>query len=130
MTTSKKGSDKPKVAFTLDQIEQEARPDVEPLRMGVGGKVLELPPPMDMKASALVDLLGALEESAHLSEIGEAAQAIKLLPMMLGEEAYQTLLDEGASFLALMKIQEKVEAYYEDSFAALGVDDPKDSSSQ
>jgi uncharacterized surface protein with fasciclin (FAS1) repeats len=130
VTTSKKGSDKPKVAFTLDQIEQEAHPDIEPLRMGVNGKVIELRSPMDMEASALVDLLEAMEQNAQMSELGEAAQAIKMLPVLLGEENYQILLDAKASFPALMKISEKVEAYYEEAFAAAGVDDPKGSSSQ
>lgn len=130
MTTSKKGSDKPKVAFTLEQIEQEAQPDIEPLRMGVAGKVIELPSPMAMEASAMTSVLEALEESAQLSELGEAASMIKLLPKMLGEENFKILLDAKVSMAALFKIQEKVEAYYQEAFEAMGVDDPKDSSSQ
>lgn len=122
-------NDKPKVAFTLEQIEEEARPDIEPLRMGVRGKVIELPPPMQMEASAMVEVLDALSASAAMTEMGETAQMIKLLPAMIGQDNYQILVDAKISIGGLMKVQEKVEAYYEEAFAAAGVD-PKDSASQ
>ena len=130
MTAKKKSGDKPDVAFTLEQIEQEAQDDIAPLRMGVRGKVIELKSPMAMEASAMTDVLEAMETSAALGELGEAAAMVKLLPAMLGEENYQILIDAKVTISGLMKIQERVEAYYEAAFAAAGVDDPKDSSSQ
>lgn len=130
MTATKKNGDKPQVAFTLEQIEQEAQPDIEPLRMGVRGKVIELRSPLELEASAMTDVLEAMNESAQLGELGEVASMIKLLPAMIGEENYQTLLDAKVSIAGLMKIQEKVDAYYEAAFEAAGIDDPKASSSQ
>ncbi|MGO2819426.1 MAG: hypothetical protein ACTIA5_01405 [Brachybacterium tyrofermentans] len=130
MTASKQSGDKPQIAFTLEQIEQEAQPDIEPLRMGVKGKVIELKSPMAMEASSMATVLEAMNASAQMGELGDAAAMIQLLPAMIGEENYQTLLDAKVTIAGLMKIQEKVEAYYEAAFAAVGVDDPKDSSSQ
>ena len=122
-------NDKPKVAFTLEQIEEEARPDIEPLRMGVRGKVIELPSPMQMEASKMVEVLDAISTSAAMTEMGESAQVIKLLPAMIGQDNYDLLIDAKVSIGGLMKIYEKVEEYYEEAFAAAGVD-PKDSASQ
>lgn len=130
MTASKSSGDKPQVAFTLEQIEKEAQPDIEPLRMGIKNKVIELKSPMAMEASAMSDVLAAMNASAAMGELGDAAAMIQLLPAMIGEDNYQILLDAKVTIAGLMKIQEKVEAYYEAAFEAAGVDDPKDSSSQ
>lgn len=130
MTAKKTSSDKPKVAFTLEQIEAEAKPDIEPLRMGVGGKVIELKSPMEMEASAMATVLEAMNSSAAMGELGDAGAMIQLLPAMIGEDNYQVLLDAGITIMGLMKVQERVSAYYEEAFAAAGVDDPKGSTSQ
>lgn len=127
--SAKKGGDKPEVAFTLEQLEDELTSDVEPLRMGVRGKVIELQSPMDMEAGAFSKVMDAVSSSKMLGEMGEMAAMVQLLPAMIGEDNYQTLLDANISLKALIRVQERVEEYYDDAFSAAGVDDPKDSSS-
>lgn len=125
-----RSGDKPDVAFTLEQLEEELVADVEPLRMGVRGKVIELQSPMDMEASAFSNVMEAISSSKMLGEMGEMAAMVQLLPAMIGEDNYQILLDAKISLKALIRVQERVEEYYEEAVAAAGVDDPKDSTSR
>ncbi len=122
-------SDKPDVAFTLEQLEQEVSGGVEPLRMGVGGKVIVLPSLMQMEADALVDVLEALEASETMAAMGQAGMVMKLLPKMIGQDNFDILREAGISLGALVKVFDKVEAYYADAVEAAGVEDPKGSSS-
>lgn len=128
--TKPRSGDKPDVAFTLEQIEEEVVSDVAPLRMGVRGKVIELQSPMDMEASAFASVMEAVSSSKMLGEMGEMAAMVQLLPAMIGEDNYQILLDAKISLKALIRVQERVEDYYEEALAAAGVDDPKDSTSR
>lgn len=127
--THQPNSDTPDVALTLDQLEAEVADNVAPLRMDVRGKIIELQSPMDMEAGAFSRVMDALNSSKMLGEMGEVAAVVQLLPAMIGEENYQTLVDAKISLKALIKLQEKVEAYYDEALAAAGVDDPKGSTS-
>lgn len=123
-------SDSPKVEFTLEQIEAEVRPDTEPLRMGVGGKVITIPSIMEMEADAFQNALSAMNaKDSMMGDLGEAGAIMTLLPAMLGEDNYEVLTEAKASIGALVKVFEKVESYYQQDLDEAGVD-PKGSTSQ
>lgn len=128
--TSPNSGDKPKVAFTLEQIESEARPDVEPLRMGVGGKTIVIPSMMEMDANEFQNALTAMNsKDSVVGELGEAGAMMQLLPIMIGEKNYQVLVDAKASIGALILTFKKAEEYYQENLEDAGVD-PKGSTSQ
>lgn len=117
--------------LTLEQLEAEVAPTGKPFRFRVDAdRVLELKSPLHMGAAAFERVMSAMNSSQALGEMGEVAAVVQLLPAMIGEDNYQVLLDADISLMALVRLQEKVEAYYSQELASIGVDDPKGSTSR
>lgn len=129
--TAKKSGDKPEVAFTLEQIEEEVKTDLEPLRMSVRGKVIELESPMGMDVGAFESMMSVMtvDQDSMIGELGEAGMVMRMLPAMIGDENYQVLKDAKTSLPALMRIFSRVNDYYAGEMEKAAAD-PKDSTSQ
>lgn len=123
-------SDDTEEILSLEQLEAEVAPTGKPFRLRVtADQVIELKSPMHMGAKAFERVMTAMNASATMGEMGEVAAVVQLLPAMIGEENYALLLEKDISLAALIRLQEKVEAYYSGELAAIGVDDPKGSTS-
>lgn len=117
---AKAKTDSPEVAFTLDQLEAQAAQDAPPpLRMGIAGRVIEVPSPMDLPLSSLATL--AASEQNPIA-------AIQLIEDLIGEEVFAELKERGTSIKVMMALVNKVQDYYDQAMQdAYG--DPKESAS-
>lgn len=129
--SAKKSGDKPEVAFTLEQVEEEVKTDLEPLRMGVRGKVIELQSPMNMEIAEFESMMSVMttDQNSMIGELGEAGMVMRMLPAMIGEDNYQILKDAKVNLPALMNIFNRVNDYYQGEMEKAAAD-PKDSTSQ
>jgi hypothetical protein len=136
VTSPKKSSSKSdtpgKVSFTLEEIEAETADDaIEPLRISVRGKVMELKSPLDMEIRSFEDIVAAMsaDQDSLVGDLGEAGAMLRLFPAMIGEENFQTLKDAHVTLPVMMALFQKVQEYYGQAMEQLGAD-PKDSTSE
>lgn len=87
---------------TLASLESEAR--MEPYRLGVAGKIITFPDPMEMEFEATDEFLNSLRN---------ASSSAAVLRSYLSEKDYHTLKAAAPTGKAVAKLMERVLRHYE-----------------